>query len=566
MKQSGPRSASTYRKTTSVRTATTPVTTRYRYVDASGKTVVTVVRMDFSDGTKKIHREPKGVKAPPGGWPLFNLQGLAKRPHAPVLVVEGELTAGCAADLFPEYVAVTALGGTSGKGASGNDWTSLRDRDVTVWPDNDKPGIDHAGHVAALCQQAGAATVRRVDVANIPNLPTGWDVADAPLDGFDVQKALAEANGSPLPLALQWPRSLDLVELAARDPKPPQFIVENWLPAGYATMLAGHGGAGKSTIALTLAVCIAAGLPFCELPTKQCRVMYLSCEDAEDLLHWRLRRICDHLGVDLAALHDELTVYPMVRSDPVLWAPDGETVRLDVLKREMTAHQAKVLFLDGTADVFSGNENARAEVKRFINSLLPLTPDDGAVMLIAHVDKQSARTPGGTEGYSGSTAWHNAVRARWYLYPEKRARNEEDAEHIGDLVLELQKLNLGRSDQKMRFRWDTGTHLFLGQCITPRTKLDHRKRDEREQTQILEALKEARDHDYVPAATTGSRTAYHVLSVQPSFPDSLCSGKTERRRFWHHVETLCGMRKIRHRRIRRPNRHGVDTLEPASQQ
>lgn len=96
-----------------------------------------------------------------------------------------------------------------------------------------------------------------------------------------------------------WPVPLDLREMARHDPEPPPMIIPDWLPCGYATMLAGHGGAGKSGIALQLAVNIALGLDWCRLPVEQRRVLYLSCEDRERALHWRLRRICDHADVDI---------------------------------------------------------------------------------------------------------------------------------------------------------------------------------------------------------------------------------------------------------------------------
>ncbi len=65
------------------------------------------------------------------------------------------------------------------------------------------------------------------------------------------------------------------------------MIIPDWLPCGYAT-LAGHGGAGKSYIALYLAFCMAAGRDFFGVELDQRRVLYLSCEDRSDVLHWRL--------------------------------------------------------------------------------------------------------------------------------------------------------------------------------------------------------------------------------------------------------------------------------------
>ena len=45
-----------------------------------------------------------------------------------------------------------------------------------------------------------------------------------------------------------WPEPLDLRQLAARDPEAPRFIVDDWLPCGYATLLAGHGGVGNVSL------------------------------------------------------------------------------------------------------------------------------------------------------------------------------------------------------------------------------------------------------------------------------------------------------------------------------
>jgi hypothetical protein len=103
---------------------------------------------------------------------------------------------------------------------------------------------------------------------------------------------LDDAHAPRNDAAAHWPQPLDLRALAQRAPQRPQFIVPDWLPAGYATLLAGHGGVGKSAIALHLAVCIAKGCDFFGLPCAQRRVLYLSCEDRERILHWRLARIC----------------------------------------------------------------------------------------------------------------------------------------------------------------------------------------------------------------------------------------------------------------------------------
>ena len=70
-----------------------------------------------------------------------------------------------------------------------------------------------------------------------------------------------------------WPDSLDLEALSELEPEKPRFIIPDWGPVGYAWLFAGHGGVGKSGIALHLAVCLAAGVPFFGIEVELKRVL-----------------------------------------------------------------------------------------------------------------------------------------------------------------------------------------------------------------------------------------------------------------------------------------------------
>jgi len=364
---------------------------------------------------------------------------------------------------------------------------------------------------------------------------------------------------------LAWPQPLDLESLAERDPEPPRFILADMLPVGYATLLAGHGGVGKSTIALYLAVCTAAGIPFFGVEVARRRVLYLSAEDRVDVLHWRLRRICAHLELDLARLRGWLDVLDLVGHPAVLWQRDPRTgatltPAYGALDARMREQRTDLLVVDGVADAFGGNENIRAEVKAFVNALLALiSADSGAVLLVGHVNRPSASAGATGDGYSGSTQWHNAVRARWYLYPETRATEDGGrSERTGDLLLELQKSNLGRTDAQMRFAWDDEAHLFVGRTILGASPADRAHRDRVEQRAVLAAL--AGCAEPVPAAASGQRTAFHVLSARPEFPDSLRDGAAGRRRFWRHIEAMRQFGAIEVVGYRRANRHAAERL------
>jgi hypothetical protein len=81
---------------------------------------------------------------------------------------------------------------------------------------------------------------------------------------------------------------------------------------------------------------------------------------------------------------------------------------------------------------------------------------------------------------------------------------------------------------------------------------------------ILAAMREVyKGGDYIPAATTGKRTAYRVLAARGGMPAALCSGRPGKERFWDHVEALRKANLVREgERRRTSDRHGVRVLEP----
>jgi RecA-family ATPase len=368
-----------------------------------------------------------------------------------------------------------------------------------------------------------------------------------------------ERDHSDAPL---WPAPIALDSLLSTEPSKPRMIVEDWLPCGYATMLAGHGGAGKSSIALHLAASIAQGRAWCALSTQRRRVVYLSCEDRSDVIHWRLARICHREGwsaADLTALH----IRDLVGYEAILYRLgfDGlvATKAYRELTRVMAEDPSSLLILDGVSDTYGGNENDRGQVKTFVNALVRLVSANGAVLLVHHVNKLLANAAASTEGYSGSTGWHNSVRARWYLRPE--TETDEDGNSVradGKLLLELQKSNLGRADQQIPLRWDDDAHMFV--ATTPPHVLDASLQDTEERAGIMASIREVvMGGDYVPSATTGQRTALHVLAACRAFPIAL-RNRSGKRRFWRHIESLRRSGVLIDSVIHRAGRHDVATI------
>jgi putative DNA primase/helicase len=172
------------------------------YRDADGRLLGYACRWNLPDGHKQIAfatwcRNGSGqtkwkLKNLPAPRPLYGLYELAKRPEAPIVVVEGEKTADAARAVFPESVVVTSSGGSSAVAKS--DFSPLANRrSVMIIPDADEPGSNYGTAVATKLADLG---VQEIVVAETVNLSartpdgelrqamTGWDVADAIIEGW----------------------------------------------------------------------------------------------------------------------------------------------------------------------------------------------------------------------------------------------------------------------------------------------------------------------------------------------------------------------------------------------
>lgn len=143
------------------------------------------------------------AKAMPEPRSLYGLHDLTCRHDAPVLVTEGEKAANAAADLFPDYVAVTSAGGS--KAALKTDWSMLAGRDVVIWPDNDEAGRGYAADVEKLAREAGAESVRVVEVPQ--HWPAGCDLADDFPEDLTKDGLIAMVEGAPVGAGVKLPSS-----------------------------------------------------------------------------------------------------------------------------------------------------------------------------------------------------------------------------------------------------------------------------------------------------------------------------------------------------------------------
>ncbi|MCP9861127.1 MULTISPECIES: DUF6371 domain-containing protein, partial [unclassified Cyanobium] len=202
-------------------------TAQWAYRNAAGEVLFWIQRIRLRSGGKAfLHRVWLD-----GGWhrpsrrdpfscewpaprPLYGLPDLVRRPEAPVLVVEGEGTADAAARLFPQHVVLTWANGS--KAIAKADWTPLAGRAVTLWPDADAAGVEAMESLAALLHPLDCQLQL---VALPPDLPQGWDLADADWTPRQAARQLAKAAHpwTPPPTATD---GSDHAPAAAAAPRP----------------------------------------------------------------------------------------------------------------------------------------------------------------------------------------------------------------------------------------------------------------------------------------------------------------------------------------------------------
>jgi hypothetical protein len=428
-------------------------------------------------------------------------------PGSEVFVAEGIGTAWAAWRATGRPCAVTFGAGRLRAVAQG-----LRERDpnstLTLCPDR---GLEEKALEIARDLCAG------VRVAVMPNSwPANADLADlASAEGAEAVESLLEAakppEPAPLPFAL-----VPVSDLEAQDPLAPEFVWENLIPAETVTLLAAHGGTGKSFVALMLCVAVACGMPLFGLGTRQGKAAFFSGEDGAALLRYRLRVICRRMGVDVRDLEGRLFIIDATEHDPRLYVEaagrrDGDlTATFEGLREFVQREGIGLLVLDNASDTFDASEIDRARVRAFMRALTVLARQAKAgVLLLAHVDKGTSRGDRGpnTEGYSGSTAWHNSARSRLFM--------RRDAE--GALLLEHQKgTHSAGLMQPLRLAWVKDGIPMLDEPLSPMMQGMTDRADTKALLRLIHEFSER--GEWVATATNSRNHAAKLLRQEPTFP------------------------------------------------
>lgn len=272
---------------------------------------------------------------------------------------------------------------------------------------------------------------------------------NAPISQIDAQRPIQRRH-------MDWP------VLAQSDAPEFTWLIPHWL-SWHPTLLSGKGSIGKSLLAQQLATALATGKPFIGAACPPMKVLCWMCEDEHDEIWRRQERICRSMKLPLGnlpnltidaryGLKNELFVTEYGRG---FWTP-----LMGELERQIIETQADVVILDNIGHIYGGDENNRHLVTLFTTGIAGLANSTGrriCTLLLGHPAKAM-----GSE-YSGSTAWENSVRMRWYMNDKLPDQKDEDADAEPDTntrYLSKRKSNYTALDY-IKFNFDTETKTLV---------------------------------------------------------------------------------------------------------
>ena len=154
---------------------------KWMYHNAKGEILGYVCRFDLANGEKEVLPFSYATDGTRSDWrwiglslprPLYNLHHILSSEKT-IIVVEGEKTADVVQKNIPSAVVTTWIGGANG--IKNSDFSYLKDRNVILWPDNDK-----AGHKAMIgVNEIIKDYAKQIFfIQNSTDKPNKWDAAD----------------------------------------------------------------------------------------------------------------------------------------------------------------------------------------------------------------------------------------------------------------------------------------------------------------------------------------------------------------------------------------------------
>jgi len=306
----------------------------------------------------------------------------------------------------------------------------------------------------------------------LPDLPPGGDISDYldagnskdQLEQLCLSAPLFDPKAAPPSPALDPLPFIDTSTWRVNEGVPPrEWGVLDLFPRRSPSLLSGEGATGKTLLLLQLGVAHVLGRDWIGTLPEPGPFLYFGAEDDTDEIHRRLADILKHCGADFPDLQGNIHLLTFAGEDAVLGHADraGLVQPTPLFQRLMKAAieiKPVLIGIDTSADVFAGNENDRAQVRQFVGMLRKMAMQANAYIIINSHPSLTGINSG--SGLSGSTGWHNSVRARAYLTTVKADKDDEPNPNLRKL--EFKKNNYGPIARTIELRWERGVYVPVG--------------------------------------------------------------------------------------------------------
>jgi hypothetical protein len=219
----------------------------------------------------------------------------------------------------------------------------------------------------------------------------------------------------------------------------PTWIIRGVLPQAGLGVVYGAPGAGKSFVALDMAMAIARGRAWNERRTTPGRVLYVAAEGAGGMVA-RVKAYCKTHALDDVADFRMLRRSVNLTSDE--WKPLAEQVA--------GIGGADVIVFDTLARCMAGaDENNSEGMGRVINSCERLHAATGAlILLVHHSGKDATRGARGWSGLKGAVDVEMMVdRLEGTDLRVLSLTKQKDGDDSGDFYFKLTPVDIGKNDQ-----------------------------------------------------------------------------------------------------------------------
>ena len=245
--------------------------------------------------------------------------------------------------------------------------------------------------------------------------------------------------------------------------QPDEFLYGKYYIIGKASATIAPGGAGKSSLSLIEAVCIASGRDLLQRGwdgMKGERVLYFNLEESQDELNKRLLAILQHHGLTVADLGGRLFLRSGL-SHPMRVADEGKrgaalTDHAAKLDEMVGAYGIRALIVDPLVSAHAVDESNNSAVDMVMKEFSRIADKWKCAVSVVHHTPKLRNERATSESGRGGIALRDAVRCLRVLNPIPAAKAEEWAldEDARRSVWEVsfEKANIGRTGLDLTYR------------------------------------------------------------------------------------------------------------------